>query len=143
MVPKRNGGLTERGFVRRRSSSPTRLGNSSLKEAFCSECYILEGVSAVADAALPRDHEGGKIGGVDGEQDEGEGGPELKIDDILICICTQWIKLYYWRALLTCAMRTAVWPLGQSTLTAAWKMTATTSQYVRATENLLFGWCST
>ena len=29
---------------------------------------------------MPGDHEGGEIGGVDGEQDEGEGGPELKSD---------------------------------------------------------------
>ena len=77
MVPKRNGGFTERGLVRRRSSSPTRLGNSSLqqKEAFLSLKKFLPWAKS-----LPGDHEGGEIGGVDGEQDEGEGGPELKSD---------------------------------------------------------------
>ena len=76
MVPKRNGGLTERGFVKRRSSSPTRLGNSSLKEAFFTPLSLNSFL--LSPTHLPRDHERGEIRGVDGEQDEGEGGPELE-----------------------------------------------------------------
>ena len=134
MVPKRNGGFTERGLVRRRSSSPTKLGNSSLEKGSLS---LTEVILALAES-MPGDHEGGEIGGVDGEQDEGEGGPELK-SDILSHLCTSALHIRSRWLELTCAMRTAVWPLGQSTLTAAWKITATTSQYVRATENRLFG----
>ena len=42
----------------------------------------------------------------------------------------------------TCAINLAVIPLGQSTLTAAWKSTAQTSHKVRKKENRPCGCCT-